>query len=165
MDWLSRIQSKRDPKRDGESTEYRAGDQVRVWYRIQEKGRVRTASFEGIVIRVRGSAANRTLTVRRVSFGEGVERVFPLDSPTLERVEHLRQGKTKRSRMYFLRTIIGKSRIVSTEVSQDEEASKRGSSAEAESVKPDATPAPEKGTSDQASAPGAADPSKENVRS
>ncbi len=136
MDWLKRIHKTTDP-RHGASV--RTGDQVRVWYRIQEKGRVRTALFEGIVLRVRGPAATRTLTVRRVTFGEGVERVFPLDSPIVERVELLRRGKVRRSRLYFLRTIIGKSRIASTDVSA-EEAAKQGGATKAESIESNATP-------------------------
>lgn len=80
------------------------------------------------------------MTVRRVTFGEGVERVFPLDSPTLERVELLRRAKVKRSRLYFLRTLIGKTRIVSTDVSS-QMSSKKHSATEAEPVESNASSA------------------------
>lgn len=87
------------------------GDQVRVWYRIKERDRVRLAPFEGLVIRRRGSGISETFTVRRITYGEGVERVFPLHTPTLDHVEVLRQGRVHRARLYFLRTKIGKTKI------------------------------------------------------
>ena len=87
------------------------GDQVRIWYRIIEQDRVRQAPFEGIVIRRRGAGLSETFTVRRVTQGEGVERVFPLHAPMLERIEVLRRGKVRRARLYFLRSKVGKTRI------------------------------------------------------
>ena len=89
------------------------GDQVRVWYRIVEQDRIRQAPFEGLVIRRRGSGLSETFTVRRMTHGEGVERIFPLHAPVLERIEVLRQGKVRRGRLYFLRAKIGKTRIAS----------------------------------------------------
>ena len=71
MDWLKQIHG--DAKREGLPA-FRAGDQVRIWYRIQERGRMRTAPFEGIVLRIRGAGGAKSVTVRRVTFGEGVER-------------------------------------------------------------------------------------------
>ena len=95
--------------------EFGPGDEVRVWYRIQEQGKERLGQFEGIVIRCRGSGVSRTFTVRRVTYGEGVERVFPIDAKIITRIEVLRKGKVKRSRLYFLRRVIGKTRIASAE--------------------------------------------------
>ena len=92
-----------------------SGDEVRVWFKILEQGKERLGQFEGIVIRCRGSGASKTFTVRRVTHGEGVERVFPLDAKVVSRIEVLRQGKVKRSRLYFLRRVIGKTRIASQE--------------------------------------------------
>ena len=92
---------------------FKPGDEVRVWYRILEPGKERLGQFEGLVIRMRGSGRSRTFTVRRVTHGEGVERVFPLDAKTISRVEVLRQGKVKRARLYYLRSVIGKTRIAS----------------------------------------------------
>ena len=94
---------------------FRPGDEVRVWYRILEQGKERFGQFEGTVIRVRGAGPGRTFSVRRVTYGEGVERVFPLDAKVISKVELLRQGKVKRSRLYYLRTVIGKTRIASAE--------------------------------------------------
>ena len=93
------------------------GDEVRVWFRILEQGKERLGQFEGIVIRCRGSGPSKTFTVRRVTHGEGVERVFPVDAPVISRIDVLRQGHVKRSRLYFLRTAIGKTRIASVDAS------------------------------------------------
>lgn len=95
------------------------GDQVRVWYRIVEQDRVRQAPFEGLVIRRRGSGLSETFTVRRITYGEAVERVFPVHAPVLERIEVLRRGKVHRARLYFLRTKIGKTRIDASERAAD----------------------------------------------
>ena len=93
------------------------GDEVRVWFKILEQGKERLGQFEGIVIRCRGSVASKTFTVRRMTHGEGVERVFPMDATTVSKIEVLRQGKVRRSRLYFLRRTIGKSRISSEKIS------------------------------------------------
>jgi large subunit ribosomal protein L19 len=98
--------------------EFGPGDQVRVWYRIREKDRIRQVPFEGLVIRRRGSGESETCTIRRVTHGEGVERIFPLQAPVVERIEVLRQGKVKRARLYYLRAKVGKTRIASSEVAE-----------------------------------------------
>lgn len=108
MDWLKLVHGTTTPE---PPAVFRPGDEVRVWYRILEQGRERLGQFEGTVIRYRGRAPSRTFTVRRVTHGEGVERVFPIDSKTVARIEVLRQGKVKRSRLYFLRSAVGKRRI------------------------------------------------------
>ena len=108
MEWLKLVH----PEAKGISPDlFGPGDEVRVWYKILEQGKERLGQFEGLVIRCRGSGASKTFTVRRVTFGEGVERIFPFDSRTISRVEVLRQGKVHRSRLYFLRRVIGKTRI------------------------------------------------------
>jgi len=108
MDWLKLVHGERGPT---PSVRFGPGDEVRVWYRILEQGRERLGQFEGTIIRYRGSWPSRTFTVRRVTHGEGVERVFPIDSKVIARVEVLRQGAVKRSRLYYLRSAVGKSRI------------------------------------------------------
>ena len=88
---------------------FSVGDSVRVHFRIVEGEKERTQVFEGVVIaRKRGESANATFTVRRVSFGEGVERVFPLHSPRIEKVEVTREGKVRRAKLYYLRQRSGK---------------------------------------------------------
>ena len=95
----------------------RPGDEVRVWFKILEQGKERLGQFEGTVLRARGSSASKTFTVRRVTYGEGVERVFPVDSKTISRIEVLRRGQAKRARLYFLRTAVGKTRLSSADAS------------------------------------------------
>jgi len=93
----------------------RPGDDVRVWFKLREQGKERLAQFEGVVIRVRGAGASKTFTVRRLTHGVGVERVFPLDAPVVSRVEVLRRGKVRRSRLYFLRNMVKSTRLASVE--------------------------------------------------
>ena len=114
MDWMKLIHGAAQP---AAPAAFDTGDEVRVWYRILEQGKERLGQFEGIVIRCRGSGPSKTFTVRRLTYGEGVERVFPLDSKTISRIEVLREGKVKRSRLYFLRTAVGKTRIASADAS------------------------------------------------
>jgi len=84
------------------------GDTVRVYVRVIEGSRERTQAFEGVVIRRQGSAARETFTVRRVSFGIGVERIFPIHSPSIDRIEVVRRGKSRRAKLYYLRKRKGK---------------------------------------------------------
>ena len=84
------------------------GDTVRVDVKIREGDRERIQAFEGTVIAKRGSGVAETFTVRRVSYGVGVERVFPLHSPTVADVKIVRYGKVRRSKLYYLRDRVGK---------------------------------------------------------
>lgn len=102
-------------QRKGDVPEFGPGDQVRVWCRIIEQDRVRLSPFEGVVVRRRGSGLSETFTVRRITYGEGVERVFPVHAPVLGRIEVLRRGKVRRARLYYLRRKVGKTRIASAE--------------------------------------------------
>jgi large subunit ribosomal protein L19 len=89
--------------------DFMPGDTVKVHVKIQEEeGKIRIQTFEGLVIRKRGGGISETFTVRRVSYGEGVERIFPLHSPTIDRIELVRQGKVRRARLYYLRDRKGK---------------------------------------------------------
>ena len=111
MDWMKLVHG--TPERTLPA--FKPGDRVRVWYRIAEQGKERLGQFEGDVIRARGSGPSRTFTVRRVTYGEGVERVFPFDSKAIARLEVLQPGKVKRSRLYYLRRVVGKTRITAAE--------------------------------------------------
>ncbi len=84
------------------------GDTVRVHVRIVEGNRERVQPFEGVVIARKGSGSHETITVRRVSYGVGVERVFMLHSPRIEKFEVLRHGKVRRAKLYYLRNLRGK---------------------------------------------------------
>src|SRR5712692_1784517 len=92
--------------------EFRAGDTVRVNVRLQEgegeKVKERLQAFEGVVISKKGRASSATFTVRRVSFGVGIERIFPLHSPTISSIEVVGKGKVRRARLYYLRDLKGK---------------------------------------------------------
>lgn len=92
--------------------EFRAGDTVRVNVRLQEgegdKVKERLQAFEGVVISKKGRASSATFTVRRVSFGVGIERIFPLHSPTISSIEVVNKGKVRRARLYYLRELKGK---------------------------------------------------------
>ncbi len=82
----------------------RAGDTVRVWVKVEEKGKTRLQAFEGTVIgRKGGSTAGATFTVRRVADGYGVEKIFPLYSPAIDKIEILRHVKTRRAKLYHIR--------------------------------------------------------------
>ena len=110
--WLARLTQ---TQRKSGVPEFGPGDQVRVWTRILERDRTRQVPFEGIVIRRRGGGYSQTVTVRRVTHGEGVERVFPIHAPVMERIEVLRRVKVRRARLYFLRTKVGKTRLADAE--------------------------------------------------
>jgi large subunit ribosomal protein L19 len=88
--------------------EFNVGDTVRIYVKIREADRMRIQPFEGVVIRRRHSGLSSTFTVRRLSFGEGIERVFPLHSPLIDNIEVLRRGKVKRAKLYYLRKLTGK---------------------------------------------------------
>src|SRR3989338_7426510 len=111
MDWLKLIHG----TTPAASFTFTPGDDVRVWFKILEQGKERLGPFEGIVIRIRGSGPSKTFTVRRLTHGVGVERVFPFDAPIIDRVELLRSGKTKRSRLYFLRHVVKKTRLAAAD--------------------------------------------------
>ncbi len=88
--------------------EFAVGDTVRVDVKIREGDRERIQAFEGTVIAKKGSGVAETFTVRRVSYGVGVERVFPLHSPNVAAVKVIRKGKVRRSKLYYLRDRVGK---------------------------------------------------------
>jgi large subunit ribosomal protein L19 len=88
--------------------DFRAGDTIRVHVRVVEGERERIQVFEGIVIRRRGSGLSKTFTVRKLSFGVGVERTFPLHSPMIARIEVATRGDVRRAKLYYLRSRVGK---------------------------------------------------------
>lgn len=88
--------------------EFRPGDTVRVHVKVREGQRERIQVFEGAVIRRRGSGVSATYTVRKISYGVGVERTFPLHSPKIDKIEVTRHGKVRRAKLYYLRGRSGK---------------------------------------------------------
>ena len=87
---------------------FRAGDTVRVWWKVKEGEKERNQAFEGVVIRKTRGSVDATFTVRKMSFGVGVERIFPLHSPRYESIEVLSRGDVRRARLFFLRGLRGK---------------------------------------------------------
>ena len=88
--------------------EFQPGDTVRVHVRVVEGNRARTQLFEGVVMRRRGSGVRESFTVRKVSFGVGVERTFPVHTPLIDRIERIIQGDVRRAKLYYLRDRVGK---------------------------------------------------------
>lgn len=84
------------------------GDTVRVYVKVVEGARERLQAFEGVVIQKKHGGIRETFTVRRLSYGVGVERVFPIHSPKIDRVEIIRRGKVRRAKLYYLRDRVGK---------------------------------------------------------
>ena len=87
---------------------FRPGDTLKVHVRVVEGSRSRIQIFQGIVIRRQGSGARETFTVRKVSYGVGVERTFPVHSPSLDKIEPVTRGKVRRAKLYYLRDLRGK---------------------------------------------------------
>src|ERR1700693_198136 len=95
----------------------KAGDTVRVHVKVREDDKERIQLFEGMVIGMHRGGARASFTVRKVSFGQGVERIFPLHSPTIDRIDGVRSAKVRRAKLYYLRELTGKAaRMQSTKV-------------------------------------------------
>ncbi len=88
--------------------DFRPGDTVKIHVKVRERGKERIQMFEGVVIRKRRGMKRSTFTVRKISFGVGVERIFPLHSPNVAQIEVLRHGKVRRAKLYYLRKKRGK---------------------------------------------------------
>lgn len=91
-----------------EVPEFNAGDTVKVYVKIKEGNRERVQMFEGLVIKRQGGGISETFTVRKVSYGIGVERTFPLHAPTIEKIEVARRGKVRRAKLHYIRTLSAK---------------------------------------------------------
>jgi len=105
MDLISSIE-KEQVRQD--IPDFKPGDTVKVHVKVVEGGKERIQVFEGVVIKRRGGGLRETFTVRRVSYGVGVERTFPLHSPRLDRIEVTRRGRVRRARLFYLRGLRGK---------------------------------------------------------
>jgi large subunit ribosomal protein L19 len=88
--------------------QFKPGDTVRVNYKVVEGNRTRVQAYEGVVIKVKRNGFNSTFTVRKISFNEGVERIFPFNSPLIESVQVVSRGKVRRAKLYYLRELRGK---------------------------------------------------------
>jgi len=95
------------------------GDSVRVYNRIKEGSRERVQVYEGTIIAKKGGGISETFTVRRISYGVGVEKTFPIHSPNVEKIEVVRAGKVRRAKLYYLRGRVGKRSKVKAMISSD----------------------------------------------
>jgi large subunit ribosomal protein L19 len=133
--------------------EFRPGDTVKVHVRVVEAGRERIQVFQGVVIRRQGGGLQETFTVRKISFGVGVERTFPLHSPSISRLEVVTRGRVRRAKLYYLRERRGKkARIKERRLGEEELAAL--AAAEAARAAPDGSEEPEE-------EPEAAEPTEE----
>ena len=105
MSLLKDIESRQQRK---DLPKFNVGDTVRVFSRIKEGEKERVQVFQGLVISRRGGGARETFTVRKVSYGIGVERVFPVHSPSVAKIDVVRHGRVRRAKLYFLRELKGK---------------------------------------------------------
>jgi large subunit ribosomal protein L19 len=111
MDLIRQLEAEQAAKITAKRTlpDFSPGDTVRVQVRVTEGNRTRVQAFEGVVIARSGAGLHENFTVRKISYGEGVERVFPVFSPLVEGVEVVRRGKVRRAKLYYLRDRRGKS--------------------------------------------------------
>jgi large subunit ribosomal protein L19 len=98
--------------------EFSAGDTIKVYAKVKEKGKERIQVFEGVVIRKARSQNRATFTVRKISFGVGIERIFPLHSPNIEKIEVVRRGKVRRAKLYYLRRKTGRAAKIKEQIAQ-----------------------------------------------
>jgi large subunit ribosomal protein L19 len=106
---LARAQAKTLP-------DFKSGDTVGVYVKIKEGEKERVQLFKGIVIKMQGTGISRSFTVRKISFGVGVERSFPMASPSIDRIEVLAEGKVRRSRLFYLRGLKGKAANIESDL-------------------------------------------------
>jgi large subunit ribosomal protein L19 len=102
------LRSIEQPHLKADLPDFQAGDTVRVDTKVTEGNRTRVQAFEGVVIAINNSGTRKSFTVRKISFGEGVERVFPYNSPNIDKVAVLERGKVRRAKLYYLRELRGK---------------------------------------------------------
>lgn len=115
MNIIQQIEAEQVAKIEAKRTlpEFSPGDTLRVNVRVTEGNRTRVQAYEGVCIARSGGSINESFTVRKISYGEGVERVFPVHSPLIESVEVVRRGKVRRAKLYYLRDLRGKAARIS----------------------------------------------------
>ena len=110
MDVIAKIEAEQVAEINRDIPDFKAGDTIRVGFRVTEGSRTRIQNYEGVCIaRKGGDGISGSFTVRKISFGEGVERVFPLHSTNIESISVIRRGQVRRAKLYYLRTRRGKS--------------------------------------------------------
>jgi large subunit ribosomal protein L19 len=109
-------------RRQAALPEFRPGDSIKVWAKIREGEKTRLQAFEGVCIRRVSKGSRSTFTVRKISYGVGVERIFPDNSPNIDKIEVISRGKVHQSRLYYLRDLSGKAARIKEREGQNEQA-------------------------------------------
>ncbi|MEO8701622.1 MAG: 50S ribosomal protein L19 [Kofleriaceae bacterium] len=104
--------------------EFRPGDSIKVWAKIREGEKTRLQAFEGVCIRRSAKGSRSTFTVRKISYGVGVERIFPDNSPNIDKIEIIQRGRVNQSRLYYLRDLSGKAARIKEREGMNDEAAK-----------------------------------------
>jgi large subunit ribosomal protein L19 len=124
-------------RRQSSLPEFRPGDSIKVWAKIREGEKTRLQAFEGVCIRRVSKGARSTFTVRKISYGVGVERIFPDNSPNIDKIEVIARGRVHQSRLYYLRDLSGKAaRIKEREGDQYQQAAPEAPAPEAAPAEP-----------------------------
>jgi large subunit ribosomal protein L19 len=121
---------------------FKSGDKLRIHLKVIEGDSERTQVFEGVVIKRRGSGAGETFTVRKISFGVGVERTFPVHSPRIQKIEVAGSGKARRARLFYLRELSGKAARLSEEAREGASQAPEAAASQPEAPAPKAEAAP-----------------------
>jgi large subunit ribosomal protein L19 len=130
--------------------DFRPGDTIRVETKVVEGTRTRNQAFEGVVIAINGSGSRKSFTVRKISFGEGVERVFPYSTPLIAKVTILERGKVRRAKLYYLRELRGKAARIKNDRSRVMKDAARAQQQKADAAAAAAAPVAEVSSDDQA---------------
>lgn len=120
MDAVKLIENEMNPQSNN-IPDFAPGDTITVYYKIKEGEKERIQLYQGVVLQIRNSGANTTFTVRKISNGIGVERIFPLHSPYIDRIEINKKGKTRRARLFYLRKAAGKAARIKEKIENKEE--------------------------------------------
>ena len=131
MNLIDQINREQTKKLGKDIPDFAPGDTVRVNVKISEGTRERVQAYEGVVIGRSGSGINESFTVRKISYGEGVERVFPVYSPTIESISVVKKGKVRRAKLYYLRDRRGKSARIAEKIDVNRQKAKEVSQPEA----------------------------------
>lgn len=149
-DLVRRVTWDRTKKNKKTMPEFRAGDSIGVYVKVKEGEKERVQLFSGVVIKIQGRGSDKSFTVRKIASGVGVERTFPILSPSIDRIEVLSRGKVRRSRLFYLRGLKGRSARLDSELyygedgavgAADEVAEPAAEGAPAEAAAPEAKPA------------------------
>ncbi|ADV66439.1 50S ribosomal protein L19 [Deinococcus maricopensis] len=135
------LRSIEQPHLKADLPDFQPGDTVRVDTKVREGNRSRLQAFEGVVIAINNSGARKSFTVRKISFGEGVERVFPLNSPLVDKITVLERGKVRRAKLYYLRELRGKAARIKNDRSRVMKDAARANAAKAAAATAAAAPA------------------------